>query len=180
MQCCSSWHQILLSPPDTSTTESHFHFGPATSFSLELLVIALCSSPVAYWTPLTWGAHLLVSYLFVFSYCPRGSRSKNTGVVCHPLLQWTAFYQNAPSWPFHLGWPCMAWLIASLSYAGPFAMTRLWSMKGAFSLANFIPKSSQTLISVEPFAWALNLYIQLSIGSLFLLLLVFYMPQTSS
>ena len=27
------------------------------------------------------------------------------------------------------GWPCMAWLIASLSYISPFIMTRLWSMK---------------------------------------------------
>ena len=28
----------------------HFHFGPAASFFLELLVIALYSSPVAHWT----------------------------------------------------------------------------------------------------------------------------------
>ena len=39
------------SPPDTSTTEHHFHFGPVSSFFLKLLVIALCSScscPVSY------------------------------------------------------------------------------------------------------------------------------------
>ena len=39
------------SPPDTSTTERRFHFGPVSSFFLELLVIALCSScscPVSY------------------------------------------------------------------------------------------------------------------------------------
>ena len=35
----------LLSPPDTSTTEHHFHFGPASSFFLELF---LCSFPRAY------------------------------------------------------------------------------------------------------------------------------------
>ena len=42
-------------------------FGPATSFFLELLVIALCSSPVACWTPsdLGRGAHLPVPYLFI-------------------------------------------------------------------------------------------------------------------
>ena len=28
----------------------------------------------------------------------------------------------------HLGWPCTAWLIASLNYARPFTMTRWWSM----------------------------------------------------
>jgi len=46
MQYCSLQYQNLLSPPDTSITESHFHFGPATSFFLHLLVISLCSSPV--------------------------------------------------------------------------------------------------------------------------------------
>ena len=51
MQGFSLQHQNLLSPPDTSTTEHHFCFGSAASFFLELLVIALCSSPVAYWTP---------------------------------------------------------------------------------------------------------------------------------
>ena len=53
----------------------------------------LCSSPVAYWTLLTWGAHLLVSYLFTFSYCSWGSQGKNTEAVCHSLLQWTTFCQ---------------------------------------------------------------------------------------
>ena len=31
----------------------------------------------------------------------------------------------------HLSWPCMAWLIAPLSYTSPLAMTRLWPMKGS-------------------------------------------------
>ena len=43
------------------------------SFYLELLVIALCSSPVAYWTPFNLGAHILVLHLFAFSYCLWGS-----------------------------------------------------------------------------------------------------------
>jgi len=29
-----------------------------------------------------------------------------------------------------LGWPCMAWLIASLSCVSPFTTTRQWSLKG--------------------------------------------------
>ena len=53
IQYCSLQHWILLSSPDTSTTEHHFCFGPDTSFFLELLVIVLCSSPVAYWAPST-------------------------------------------------------------------------------------------------------------------------------
>ena len=74
----------------------------------------------------TWGGHLQVSYLFAFSYCSWGSRGRNTGVVCHSLLQWTTccqkwvcfcvcVCQNSPPWPVHLWWPCTAQLIASFS-----------------------------------------------------------------
>ena len=51
MQYCSLQHRILLSPPDTFTTEDHLYFHPAASFFLEQLVIVLHSSPVACWTP---------------------------------------------------------------------------------------------------------------------------------
>ena len=44
--------------------------------------------------------------------------------------QWITFCQNSPLWSVHLGWPYMAWFIASLSYASPFTMTRQWSVKG--------------------------------------------------
>ena len=96
-------------------------------------MIALCSSPVAYWIPSHLGSYLPVSYLFAFSYYLWGSsHNKNNGVVCHFLL-WQArggnFCQNSSLWPVYLGYPCMTWPIASLSYASPFTMTRLWSMK---------------------------------------------------
>ena len=95
MQCCCWQHWILLSSPDISITECHFCFGPATSFFLRLLVVLLSSSPVAYWGMLlTWGTHLLVSYLFVLLYSSRGSQSKYTGVVCHSLVQWIMFCQD--------------------------------------------------------------------------------------
>ena len=51
MRYCSLQHWTLLPPPDTSTTELHFSFCSATSFFLELLVLAFHSSPVAYCTP---------------------------------------------------------------------------------------------------------------------------------
>jgi len=67
MQDCSLQHQTLLSPADTYTTESHFCFGPASSFFLELFAIALCSSPVAYFEHFRpGGAHLPVSYFLPF------------------------------------------------------------------------------------------------------------------
>ena len=56
MQYCPLQHWTSLSPLNTSTAEHHSHFGPAASFFLELLEIALCSSPVAYWTPSYLGA----------------------------------------------------------------------------------------------------------------------------
>ena len=55
-----------------------------------------------------------------------GSRGKNTAVVCHSLLQWTTFGQNAPPWPVRLGWPHTAWLIASLSHAGLWSTWLFW------------------------------------------------------
>ena len=79
---CSLQHQILLAPPDTSTTGRCFYLGPATSFFLELLIIALRFSPVAYWTPPNLGG----SSFSVLSFCLFilwwGSHSSNTGVVC--------------------------------------------------------------------------------------------------
>ena len=73
-----------------------------------------------------WGTHLSVSYVFVLSYNSWGSHGKYTGVVCHSPLQWIMFCQNSPLCPVHLGWPCTAWLIALLSYASLFTMTRQW------------------------------------------------------
>ena len=55
-------HWTLLSPPDTTTTERHFHFTPAYLFFLELF---LCSSPVAYLTPTDMGG----SSSHVISFC---------------------------------------------------------------------------------------------------------------
>ena len=51
-------------------------------------------------------------FFFHFSCCSWGSPSKNTGVGCHFLLQWTMFRQNSSLWAAHLGWPWTAWLIA--------------------------------------------------------------------
>ena len=82
MHCCSLQRQTLLSPADTSIAEFCFHFSSA-SFFLELLVFALHSSPVPYWTPSNLGAHLLA-----FSYCSWVSHHKNTGLVWHSLLQY--------------------------------------------------------------------------------------------
>ena len=97
------------------------------------VVVGLHSSPGAYSTPSAWRAHLLVSYLFAFLYSSCCSYGKNIGVICHSFLQWITFCQNPPLWPIHLERPYMPRLIASLSFASPFAITRQWSMKGVLS-----------------------------------------------
>ena len=63
------------------------------------------SAPLAYWTFSDLGAHLAPLYHFAFSCCSWGSRGKNAAVVCHSLLQWTTFCQNAPLGPIHPGGP---------------------------------------------------------------------------
>ena len=130
MQYCSLQHQASLSPQGTSTTElvllwpSHFLLSGAVSSCPSLFPGSILN---IFWP---WGSHLLVSYIFAFVYCPWGSCGNNTGVVCHSLFQWPTVCQNTSIWPVHLGWSCTILLIASFSYASPFATTRLWSMKG--------------------------------------------------
>ena len=92
MQYCSLQRWTLLSPPDISTTEHRFCFGPATSLFLELLVIDFHSSSVAYWMPSDLGNSSSMSYLFAFSYCSWGSWGKNTGVVCFSPLQFYSIF----------------------------------------------------------------------------------------
>ena len=84
----------LLLPPDTSTTEHHFCFGPVTSFFPELLEIALSSSRNCpqFFPSSTLdtfrpggGGSLSGVISFAFSYCSWGSHGRNTGVVCCSL-----------------------------------------------------------------------------------------------
>ena len=128
-------HQTLLSPPDTSTDERHFSFGLTASFSLELYSCFPLLFPRSI-LDIFWpgGAHLLVSCIFVFWYSQWGSPSKYSEMSCHLLLLWITFFQNSSLWRIYLGWPCMARLVALLSYASPFSKTRLWSLKSIYNI----------------------------------------------
>ena len=110
MPYCSLQHQVLFSPPDTSINEHHFHFSPAASFFLELLVIALLSFSVAYAThsDLRSSSSDVVSFFLIFKLF---------------LVFWQQEYQSGSAFPHPvehllselfimacLGWPCMAWL----------------------------------------------------------------------
>ena len=110
MQYCSLQHRTLL----PSTTGCCFHFDSAFSFFLEVfLYCSLLGN-------LRSSSFCVLS--FCLFYCSWVSQGKNTEVVCHSFLQWTAFCQNSPPWPICLEWPFMAWLMVSSS------QTKLWSM----------------------------------------------------
>ena len=87
------------------------------------------------------GCHI---FLFSFSYCSWGSHGKKTDIVCHSRLQLTVFCQNSLPWSVHLEWLCMAWLIASLSYASPFTTTNydLWRGLSLYKYVHFNSKSN--------------------------------------
>ena len=86
MQYCSLQHWTLLSPPDTSTTECHFFVGPDTSFFLELLVIALCFSPGAYWNvPTSGSSSSSVMSFYPFILFMGFSRQENWSGLLVPL-----------------------------------------------------------------------------------------------
>ena len=125
VQYCSLLHWTLLSSPDTPMAEHHLCIGPAASLFLELLVVVLCSSPGAYWT--FWPGRLIVRcHIFLLFHTVHE-------VLMASTLEWFAilssimFCQNSLLWPV-----CLGWLMASLSYTSPFAMTSLGSMKCLF------------------------------------------------
>src|SRR5574340_242388 len=71
MQYCSFQHWNLPSPPDTSTTECCFHFGPAAFFILTP-AIGNCFLPSleVYWTPSDLGGSssgVISFFLFMLS-----------------------------------------------------------------------------------------------------------------
>ena len=95
MQYCYVQRRTLSFTTRHTHNCASFLLGPASSF---LLGRFLRSSPVAFWAPTALGVHLSVTYLFAFSYCSWGSPGRDTRMICHPLLQWTMFYQNSPLW----------------------------------------------------------------------------------
>ena len=133
MQYCSLQHWTWLSPLETSTSEHLFHFGLAEmGQSPFILSGAVSSCPLlfpgstldTFWPGGSSSSVISFCFLILFM----GPLHMNAGVVCHS--QWTTFSQKSSLWPILLGWAYTAWLIVSLTSTSPFAMTRLWSMKG--------------------------------------------------
>ena len=124
VQYYSSQHWKSRSSPDTSTTGSCFHFGPATSFFLGLLVVALHSSRVEYLIPSDPGDSSFATIFFVFLYSSWDSWQVYWGALPFPppldYILSGLFSMNLSCF----GWPYMVWLITSLSYANHFAITR--------------------------------------------------------
>ena len=131
-------HRTLLSKPDTSTAEHHYCFGLAASILLELLIIGLFSSPAAYWRASNPGWRGLIFHhrisLPFHTICGVLQANYWNGLPFSSPV--ALFCQNASLWPICLGWPCMACLIASLSYTSPFTTTSLWSTKESKKLTS--------------------------------------------
>ena len=95
----------LCNPMDCSPLGSSIHgvfqarvldWGAIAFSSTLYIVIALCSSPRAFWTPsYTRGSSSSV-IIFAFSYWSWDSGGKNTGVVCRCLFKWFTFCQDSP------------------------------------------------------------------------------------
>ena len=82
-----SYAILFLTASDFTFATRHIHnwalflHWPSHFILSGVIRIALHSSAIAYWTPSDLRAHLPVSYLFAFSYCPWGSPGKNTGMI---------------------------------------------------------------------------------------------------
>ena len=81
MQYCSLQHWTLLSSLDKSTTGHRFLFGSTSPFLLGLFV---CSSPVAYWTPVSLGGFIFQCHVFL-------TFRTFHGVLKARTLKWFAF-----------------------------------------------------------------------------------------
>ena len=115
-----------FSPPDTCTTECHFHLGLFILFGA-IIVTVLCSSPIAQWTLPDLRCSSPVLYLFVFSYCSWGSWGKNTVVGCHFLLWWSTFVRTLH---FDLSWIALLDMAHSFTELCKAHHHEKWPMKG--------------------------------------------------
>lgn len=132
IQYCSSYHWTLLSPPDRYI-QSWVSFLPWPSPFILTGDISNCSLlfPSSILHTFHLGGLIFWHHIFLLFHTVHG-------VLQTRILEWV-FFTTSPvdyilsetsSRPVHLGWPCMVWFIASLSYVSPFSTARLWPMKG--------------------------------------------------
>ena len=122
LQYCSLHHWNLLSSPYTSTTE---HYFCSALHSIVSGAVSNCSLLfpggilTTFWPG---GSHLPGSYLFAFSYCSCSCsfHGKNTGIICHSLLQKTTFCQLQLSYSWVTNFKLKS------SQINSFPLRRLW------------------------------------------------------
>ena len=112
---------------------------------LELLVIALHSSLVAYWTPSNLGGSTFSVLSFCLSYFSQSSHSKNTGVVCHLLLQWTTVQFRSVQSLSCVQLFATPWITARQA---SLSITNSWSLLRLMSIESVMP--SNHLILCRP------------------------------
>ena len=108
-----SYAILFFTASEFAFTTKHIQRWVLFSLWLSLFITSGAISPLfssstlsIYWPEeFTFQCHIFLPFIWFM-----GSQSKNDGMVCHSLLQWTTFCQNFPPWPIHLGWPYLAWL----------------------------------------------------------------------
>ena len=102
----------------------HFFFGPVSSFFRELF---LCSPPVVNWKTSNLECSLsgVISFYLFILFIGFLRQEYWSSLPFLPPVDHILSELSTMTW--HLRWPYMAWLIASLSYTSPFTTARLWS-----------------------------------------------------
>ena len=127
-----SYATLLFTVSDLASITSHIHNWASFLLWLHLFILSgviflLFSSNIlgTYWP----GEFIFQCHIFLPFHTVHG-------VLKARMLKWFAIpfssgprfvRTSSPLWPIHLGWPCTAWLIASLSYTNPFTTVRLWT-----------------------------------------------------
>ena len=126
----------IKGPQHSTTIRKHRFFSTQPSlWSSSHIHMWILEKPSTMWTFVGKVMSLLFITLarFVITFLPRSKClfiswwQSHLQWVWSPKIKCHCFH----FFPFYLPWwPCTAWLIASSSFASPFTMTRLWSMKG--------------------------------------------------
>ena len=102
-----SYAILLFIASDPASTTSHIHNWVLFFLWLHPFILSGVISPLI--TSSIFGTYRPGEFIFQcpiflpFHTVQWGPQSKNTEVVCYPLLQLTTFCQTSPLWPVHLG-----------------------------------------------------------------------------
>ena len=116
-----SYAILLFTASDFTFVTSHIHNWALCSGAISNCLLLFLSSILDTIEPGSGRGSPFGGISFCLFILFMGFLWQDIGVGCHFLLQRTTFCQNSSLWLICLGWPCMAWLRASLSHTNPSA-----------------------------------------------------------